>query len=48
MTINGGATSLTQAAINGATPGSAGVESCDVCHSAGAAYDPTLFHKTGP
>jgi len=48
MTINGGAVKVTQASINSANPGSPGVESCDVCHSAGSAYDPTLFHKAGP
>jgi hypothetical protein len=48
MTINGGATSLTQASINSATPGAAGLETCTVCHSAGQLFDPTPFHKGSP
>ncbi len=48
MTINGGAVSLTQGAINSATPGAAGLETCTICHSAGQVADPSLFHKGTP
>lgn len=45
MVLNGGALSLTQAAIDSSKPGSAGVEACDVCHGAGKAIDPAQFHN---
>jgi OmcA/MtrC family decaheme c-type cytochrome len=48
MLLNGGAPSLTQAAINSAVPGAAGVEACTVCHSSGSAFDPAIFHNVLP